>query len=121
MASISITKQNFMSLLDQFDGDPVFQHQIIERLFSKMPLNYRNEWITQHYFEHVCPTPYYKLVHVTYPDMVYYYTLVNDIIDRLQIYNFNNRKLNVSVINAHVAKGTPLCGFTILKKEGNKQ
>ena len=70
MAGINMTKENFLSLLDQFSGDPLFQQQIIERLFSKMPLNYRDHWITEQYFEHVCDTVYYKLVHVTYPNMV---------------------------------------------------
>ena len=121
MAGINMTKENFLSLLDQFSGDPLFQQQIIERLFSKMPLNYRDQWITEQYFEHVCDTVYYKLVHVTYPNMMYYYTSVNDIINKLQEFNFNERKLTVPIVNAHVQKAKPLCGFNFIRKEGNKK
>ena len=48
MAGIN-RKENFLSLLDQFSGDPVFQQQIIDRLFSKMPVNYRDQWIKEHF------------------------------------------------------------------------
>jgi hypothetical protein len=121
MAGINMTKENFLSLLDQFSGDPVFQQQIIDRLFSKMPVNYRDQWIKEQFYEHVCDTVYYKLEHVTYPNWVYYYTSVSDIIIKLQEFNFNEQKLTVPIVNAHIQKEKPLCGFHIIRKEGNNK
>jgi hypothetical protein len=118
MPNIALTKANFLSILDQFDGDPSFQQQVIDRLFQKMPVNYRNQWITEHYYEEVCTSPYYKLVHVTYSNMCYYFATVTDLITKLQEFNFNEQKLNVPIVNAHIQKEKPLCGFHIIKKEG---
>lgn len=117
MPNVSINKSAFLSILNQFKGDVVFQRELIDTIMGNLPTNYKKTMLTELYYEHVYEGAYYRLSHMTYKSNIMYFTKVTDVQEFLKEWTASDRKYPYTAINKAIKNKKPLCGFYITKEE----
>jgi hypothetical protein len=66
MPRLEVDKERFKSFLAQFIGDAPYQVELVDTLFSQMPIQVRNNMIEEYYYKYIFKGETYKAQHMVY-------------------------------------------------------
>ena len=122
MPNVSINKDKFLEILDQFKYDIPYEVQLVKRLLSNMPEQASKCVIEELYFEFIYKGPVFKAVHYLYQDDIHMFTNQKALIEFLKERNmeFSDafwETVDGRTLDSFIKKRNPLCGYIISKEE----
>lgn len=121
MPNITINKEKFLEILDQFKYDIPYEAQLVKKLISNMPEQAANCIIEELYFEFVYKGPVFKAVHYLYHDDIHLFTNQKQLIEFLGERNMEFTPeffatIDGRTLEAYIRRRNPLCGYIISKE-----
>lgn len=122
MPNVSIDREKFLEILDQFKYDIPYELQLIKRLLANMPEQASKCIIEELYFEHIYKGPVFKAVHYLYKDDIHLFTNQKNLLDFLRERNleFSDdywKNIDGRTLESYIRRHSPLCGYIISKEE----
>ena len=122
MPNVSIDRDRFLEILDQFKYDIPYEAQLVKRLLSNMPEQAARCLVEELFFKHVYKGPVFKVVHYLYQDDIHWFTNQKAMLDFLKEYNmeFSDEfwaTIDGRTLHSLIERRTPLCGYIISKEE----
>jgi hypothetical protein len=122
MPNISINRDKFLELLDQFKYDIPYEVQLIRRLISNMPEQAANCVIEELYFEKIYKGPVWKAVHYLYKDDIHLFTNQKAMLAFLKERNMEFtdefwETIDGRTLDSYMKRRSPFCGYILSKEE----
>ena len=122
MPNVSINKERFIEILDQFTYDIPYEVQLVKHILNNMPEQAAHCVVEELYFKHVYKGPVFKAVHYLYQDDIHWFTHQKALLDFLKERNmeFSEELWNTidgRTLDSFIKKRNPLCGYIISKEE----
>lgn len=122
MPNVSINKDRFLEILDQFKYDIPYEVQLVKRLLDNMPEPAAHAVVEELYFKHVYKGPVFKIVHYLYQEDIHWFTNQKAMLSFLKERNmeFSDEFWNTidgRTLDSFIKKRNPLCGYVISKEE----
>jgi hypothetical protein len=122
MPNISINKERFVEILDQFKYDIPYEVELVKRLFNNMPEQAAKCVIEELYFKTVYKGPVFKAVHYIYQEDIHWFAHQKALLEFLKERNmeFSDEfwsTIDGRTLDSFIRKRNPLCGYIISKEE----
>lgn len=122
MPNVSINKEKFMEILDQFKYDIPYEVELVKRILSNMPEQAAKCVIEELFFTTIYKGQVFKVVHYLYQDDIHWFTNIKAMLAFLKERNleFSEEYWNIidgRTLDSYIRKGTPFCGYIISKEE----
>jgi len=122
MPNVSINKDKFLEILDQFKYDIPYEAQLVKRILSNMPEQASKCVIEELYFQFIHKGPVFKAVHYLYQDDIHMFTSQKNLLDFLRERNMEFTEefwntIDGRTLDSFIRKRNPLCGYIISKEE----
>lgn len=120
MANLTIDKDKFLELLDQFKNDIPYEHALIDRIFTNMPHQAVECIIEEMYFKHLYKGPVYRAVHYIFKDDIHLFANQECLIEFLKSRDLEKpeefwKTVDGRLIRTFIERGNPICGYIITK------
>lgn len=121
MPNVSIDKEKFLEILDQFKYDIPYEAQLVKRILSNMPEQASNCIIEELYFQNIHKGLVFKAVHYAFKDDIHLFTSQKALLEFLKERNmeFSEEFWNTidgRTLDSFIKKRNPLCGYIISKE-----
>jgi hypothetical protein len=122
MPNVSINKERFIEILDQFIYDIPYEVQLVKHILNNIPEQAAHCVIEELFFTHVYKGLVFKAVHYIYQDDIHWFTNQKALLDFLKERNmeFSDEFWNTidgRTLDSFIKKRNPLCGYIISKEE----
>jgi hypothetical protein len=122
MPNVTIDKERFIEILDQFKYDIPYEMDLVRRLINNMPEQASECIIKELYFERIHKGPVFRAVHYVYQDDINLFTSQKQLLEFLKERNmeFTDEFWNTidgRTLESFIKKRNPLCGYIISKEE----
>ena len=122
MPNVTINKEKFIEILDQFKYDIPYEVQLIKRLIANMPEQAAKCVIEELFFEFVYKGPVFKAVHYLYKGDIHMFTNQKALLEFLGERNMEFSPefwatIDGRTLEGYIRKSCPLCGYIITKEE----
>lgn len=121
MPNVSINKEAFLEILNQFKHDIPYEVKLVHTLLANMPEQVAENVIMELYFEQVYKGVVYKAVHCVYKDDINYFLNFTSLIEFLKGRSLHIapdfwRTVDTRLIERYIKSENPLCGYIISKE-----
>lgn len=121
MANLTIDKEKFLELLDQFKNDIPYETRLIKRLFDNMPQQAVECIVEELYFEYLYKGPVYKAVHYVYKDDIHLFANQESLIEFLKSRDLEKpdtfwATVDGRLLRTFIDRGNPICGYILTKE-----
>jgi hypothetical protein len=122
MPNITINKDRFIEILDQFKYDIPYEVQLVKRILSNMPDQAAKCVIEELFFTTIYKGPVFRVVHYLYQDDIHWFTNIKSLLDFLKERNleFSDEywaTIDGRTLDSYIRRHNPLCGYFIYKEE----
>lgn len=120
MSQLLVNKETFEGYLDQFEGDPQYQVQLIKRILNRMPEHVISGLLEELYYSYAFHGTYYMATHCVFKDDFNYFQTLPALKEFLKskarkIDEAAIDRLSDRVIEDSLRKGNPIFGYYITK------
>jgi superfamily I DNA and RNA helicase len=122
MPNLSIDREKFISILDQFKWDIPYEVEIIKHILDNLPQQASEGLIRELYFTHLHKGVVYKAVHWAFKEDINMFTSWQELIEFLKTKSLDISKdywatATGRTIEGYIKSGQPLAGYIITKEE----
>jgi hypothetical protein len=122
MPNVSIDREKFLEILDQFRWDIPYEVEVIKHILDNLPTQAAEGLIRELYFTRLHKGVVYKAVHCVFKDDINMFITFQDLVTFLKTKSFEIPKeywdtVTGRTIAGYVSSGQPLCGYIITKEE----
>ena len=124
MPNISIDRNRFLEILDQFKYDIPYEVELVKRLLNNMPEQAAKSVVEELFFTHVYKGPVFKAVHFVYHEDIHWFTNQKALLEFLKECNMEFTEefwntIDGRTLESFIKKRNPICGYIISKEEIN--
>jgi hypothetical protein len=121
MPNISIDREKFLEILNQFKWDIPYEVEIVKHIIDNLPDQAAHGLIRDLYFTHIYKGQVYKAVHWAFKEDINMFTTWQELVAFLKYKSLDIAKDYFSTvtgrtIEGYIKSGQPLCGYIITKE-----